>query len=117
MWPGAAFRSKLTWPAEAAVPVMPGAAARAVTASTAAHISAPTASIWRSDLLFFTACMSNLLGAGAALTDLRFGVDRGTDVDLRHHAAEVFGVIRQMIELRRVQVELLPCRVGIRGIG
>src|ERR1700720_1103950 len=104
--PAVAFSSKL-------VPVMPGAAASAVAANSAAHVSALPASNWRILLLVFMARMSNLLGQ--ASSDLGDRVNSGTDVDLGHHSAEVLGVVRQVVKLRRVQVELLAHRVVIDG--
>src|SRR5262245_44538538 len=106
MNPGPAFRSKRTWPATV-FPVIPGAAALALTASTEAHSSAPIPSSRRSGSFLMTACMSNLLGARAPLSNLGIRIDRSADVDLGHHAAEVLGVVRQVIELRGVQIELL----------
>jgi len=46
--------------------------------------------------------MAALLAAG-----LGGRIYRGADVHFGHHSAEVLGVVREVVEIRRVQIELL----------
>src|SRR5260221_3852171 len=79
MYPGAATRSKTG-------PVMPGTAALTLRANSGARM---TAALRTSSPVNF--CMSRM---AALLVNPDFG----------HHAAEVFCIVGQVIELRRVQV-------------
>src|SRR6185312_10892530 len=85
-------------------PPIPGTAARAPSARNGTKAStAPCRS--RRDLAVLGVRRIDALLNRAGLG---LGVDRSADVDFSHHAAEVLGVVRQVIQIRAVEVELLP---------
>src|SRR6266576_6634465 len=89
-------------------PVMPGAAACAALASSETAAIAATRRICRTKVFVFMARSS------ALLLEACFGrrIDRSADVDLGHQPAEVLGVVGQMIEIGRVQIEFLARRIA-----
>src|SRR5689334_1823325 len=107
----AALRLK-TGPLVPAAPRMPGAAAWAADANSAPSETAAPYTAFMSKDVDLLARIAALLGpAGFGLrVDLRGG--RGADVDLGHHAAEVLGIVGEMIELRGVEIELLTGRIA-----
>src|SRR6266705_1029712 len=109
MYAGPALRLKVG-------PVMPGTPACAGTASSETNAAAAPRSRRPTKVFVFVSRMSALLDAGATSPDLRRRVERSADVDLGHHAAEVLGVVRQVVEIRRVQIELASRRILRRAV-
>src|SRR5258706_5254937 len=87
------------------VPVPPailGVAAFAVSASNDPNARAALRKAWLSSDCVFLARIAALLGCAGFV-----GIDRLTDIDLVHEPAEVFGIVGQMIQVRRVEKEFL----------
>src|SRR5882757_3894547 len=109
----AALASKLN-----VVPVIPGAAARTAGAtSTATAIAMPSRSGPAQSLdrvLTVVARIAALLGRTGFGVRINLGMIGRTDVDLRHQAAEVLRIVRQVIEVGCVEIELLTRRVTRR---
>src|SRR6516162_8019305 len=86
-------------------PVMPGAAAKATGArnSVAATIRARNSGVWNVAFFIFFGLIAALLIAG--VTECAAARDTGADMDFRHQATEVLGVIRKAIQLWGIEIE------------
>src|ERR1700675_2353005 len=91
-------------------PGMPGTPACAGTAGSEANATAVARRSRPIEVFVLMARMSSLLDAAG----FGYRVDRGAYGDLGHHAAEVLGVVRKVVELRRVQIERLTRGVASR---
>src|SRR5689334_17462972 len=102
MYAASALRLKLG-------PVMPGEAAFASSATSRLMAHAARQANCRGEL--FTVMVSRMFPLLAA--GFRRGIDRVADVHFGHQPAEVLRIVRQVIEVRRVEIELLSGAVSL----